>query len=106
MSTHAHKKPKNRWNRKINTTRYCAFWNIPTTRYGSQQRTRIIAKRWKCPKTGHFQFQCQQNVNIIWHLTNFVSGSVCYYLLVLQLKKLSRELYPDDIITLSEAVSP
>jgi len=41
MSTHAHKKPKNRWNRKINTTRYCAFWNIPTTRYGSQQRTRI-----------------------------------------------------------------
>ena len=48
----------------------------------------------------------QQNVNIKWHLTNFMSGCVYYYLLVLQLKKLSRELYPDDIITLSEGVSP
>ena len=32
---------KNRWNRRKNTTRYCAFWNLSTTRYGSLQRTRI-----------------------------------------------------------------
>ena len=65
-----------------------------------------MKKLWKCPKTRHFQFQCQQNVNIKWHLTNFMSGCACFYLLVLQLKKLSRELNSDDIIILSEGVIP
>ena len=48
----------------------------------------------------------QQNVNIKWHLTNFMSGCACFYLLVLQLKKLSRALNSDDIIILSEGVIP
>ena len=39
-------------------------------------------------------------------LTNFMSGCACFYLLVLQLKKLSRELNSDDIIILSEGVIP
>ena len=54
-----------------------------------------------------FQFCLRQlNVNIKWHLTNFMSGCACFYLLVLQLKKLSRELNSDDIIILSEGVIP
>ena len=71
---------------------------VALTVIDSNRRVRIITKRLEAPKTGAFNFSCQQNVN--------KTLKFGYFLVLEKTLKIPRVLCLDDIIILSEGVIP
>ena len=80
---------------------YCVFGIKKNHYISSPHRAWIIKKRWKCPKIGHFIFISQQKANQNQWYVFLRSPPAAKGGSDLQLKKISRELNPDDIIILS-----